>query len=61
MLRLFETLSEAAINVDLIIQATHEGNSNDITFTVAEADLELARAVSQKVLDQLGGIWRQEG
>jgi len=53
--RLFETLSEAGINVDLIIQATHEGSSNDITFTVAEADLELARAVSQKVLDQLGG------
>ena len=41
--------------MDLIIQATHEGSSNDITFTVAEADLELARAVSQKVLDQLGG------
>ena len=41
--------------MDLIIQATHEGSSNDITFTVAEADLELARAVCQKVLDQLGG------
>ena len=38
--RLFETLSEAGINVDLIIQATHEGSSNDLTFTVAEADLE---------------------
>ena len=30
--RLFESLSEAGINVDLIIQATHEGSSNDITF-----------------------------
>ena len=59
--RLFETLSEAGINVDLIIQATHEGSSNDITFTVAEADLELARAVSQKVLDQLGGDLASEG
>ena len=38
--RLFETLSGADINVDLIIQSTHEGSSNDITFTVAEADLE---------------------
>ncbi|WP_115081432.1 aspartate kinase [Synechococcus sp. N32] len=59
--RLFETLSEAGINVDLIIQATHEGSSNDITFTVAEADLELAHGVSQKVLDQLGGELAAEG
>ena len=34
--RLFETLSGADINVDLIIQSTHEGSGNDITFTVAE-------------------------
>ncbi|MFL2497008.1 MAG: aspartate kinase, partial [Parasynechococcus sp.] len=40
--RLFETLSGAGINVDLIIQSTHEGSSNDITFTVAEADLDAA-------------------
>nr|WP_115094658.1 aspartate kinase [Synechococcus sp. UW106] len=59
--RLFETLSDGGINVDLIIQATHEGSSNDITFTVAEADLELARGISQKVLDQLGGDLAAEG
>jgi len=53
--RLFETLSNAGINVDLIIQATHQGSSNDITFTVAETDLDLARQVSQSVLDELGG------
>jgi aspartate kinase len=59
--RLFETLSEADINVDLIIQATHEGSSNDITFTVAEKDLERAREMSQKVLNQLGGELAAEG
>ncbi|MDC3011720.1 aspartate kinase [Synechococcus sp. AH-736-G21] len=59
--RLFETLSEAGINVDLIIQSTHEGSSNDITFTVSEADLELARSVSQTVLDSLGGALAAEG
>ena len=59
--RLFETLSAAAINVDLIIQATHEGSSNDITFTVAETDLEQARQVSQSVLDSLGGELAAEG
>lgn len=53
--RLFETLSDAGINVDLIIQATHEGTSNDITFTVNEQDLALASDVSQSVLDALGG------
>ena len=52
---LFETLSEAGINVDLIIQATHEGNSNDITFTVNEQDLDRAHDVSQGVLNRLGG------
>ena len=59
--RLFETLSAADINVDLIIQATHEGSSNDITFTVAESDLEQARQVSQSVLDSLGGELAAEG
>jgi aspartate kinase len=59
--RLFETLSGADINVDLIIQSTHEGSSNDITFTVAEADLEAARRVSQSVLDSLGGELAAEG
>ena len=59
--RLFETLSTAGINVDLIIQATHEGSSNDITFTVAESDLEHARSVSQSVLDCLGGELAAEG
>ena len=59
--RLFETLSAADINVDLIIQATHEGSSNDITFTVAESDLVQARQVSQSVLDSLGGELAAEG
>ena len=59
--QLFETLSAAGINVDLIIQATHEGSSNDITFTVAETDMEHARNVSQSVLDGLGGELVAEG
>ena len=59
--RLFETLSGDGINVDLIIQSTHEGSSNDITFTVAEADLDAARRVSQTVLNSLGGELAAEG
>ena len=53
--QLFESLSEGGVNVDLIIQATHEGNSNDITFTVAENDLERARGICESLIQKLGG------
>ncbi|MEI8250478.1 MAG: aspartate kinase [Synechococcus sp. ELA057] len=51
---LFEALGEAGLNVDLIVQATHEGCSNDIAFTVADAEGERARQVCQTVLTELG-------
>ena len=53
--QLFESLSAGGVNVDLIIQSTHEGNSNDITFTVAESDLEKARSICETQLQTLGG------
>jgi len=52
--RLFEALSAAELNVDLIVQATHEGASNDIAFTLAETELERARTVCQELLTALG-------
>ena len=52
--RLFEALSGAGLNVDLIVQATHEGTSNDIAFTLADTELERARAVCQELLVALG-------
>jgi aspartate kinase len=52
--RLFEALGEAGVNVDLIVQATHEGSSNDIAFTVSDAEGERARAVCEQVLCDLG-------
>lgn len=52
--RLFEALGEAGVNVDLIVQATHEGSSNDIAFTVCDAEGERARAVCSQVLSDLG-------
>ena len=51
--QLFEALSNAGLSVDLIVQSTHEGSSNDIAFTVAEAQLEEAKAVCQNVLDAM--------
>lgn len=52
--RLFEALSAAGLNVDLIVQATHEGASNDIAFTLTETELERARTVCQELLTALG-------
>ncbi|MFN9923559.1 MAG: aspartate kinase [Cyanobacteriota bacterium] len=48
--RLFEALGAAGINVDLIVQATHEGTSNDIAFTLAAAQCERAEQVCREVL-----------
>ncbi len=53
--QIFETLSQANINVDLIIQATHDGNSNDIAFTVNEFDLTKTIEQCKLITNQLGG------
>ena len=53
--QIFETLSDASINVDLIIQATHDGNSNDITFTVNEFELTKTIEQCKFITKQLGG------
>ena len=53
--QIFETLSEASINVDLIIQATHDGKSNDIAFTVNEFDLTKTIEQCKLITNQLGG------
>ena len=52
---LFETLSNGGVNVDLIIQATHEGSSNDIAFTIAKKDLQRACELSKTVIKDIGG------
>ena len=51
--QLFEALSAAGLNVDLIVQSTHDGSSNDIAFTVAEAQLHDAERVSRDLLATL--------
>ena len=51
--QLFEALSGAGLSVDLIVQSTHEGSSNDIAFTVAEQQLEQAKAVCQAVMEAM--------
>jgi aspartate kinase len=68
---LFEALGAAGLNVDLIVQATHEVNAqndgspgaytNDIAFTLAEDDLERAHLVCREVLDSLGATLGEGG
>ncbi len=53
--QIFETLSKANINVDLIIQATHDGNSNDIAFTVNEFELTKTIEQCKLITNELGG------
>ena len=52
--QLFEALGAADLNVDLIVQASQDGGSNDIAFTLAEADLERASQVCRQVLSAMG-------
>ena len=52
---IFGPLSEASINVDMIVQSVSgDGQSTDMTFTVAENDLERAVETLKKLQEQLG-------
>ena len=52
---LFERLSKELVNVDLIIQSTHEGKSNDIAFTISKQDLIKSKNVCQELIQEIGG------
>ena len=52
--RLFQALSEANINVDMIIQNMAANNATDISFTVPKDDLKKAIGVSDQILKPLG-------
>ncbi|MGF1569652.1 MAG: aspartate kinase [Nodosilinea sp.] len=51
--RLFGELASQALNVDLIIQSIHEGNTNDIAFTLVKANLNRAEAVAEAIAPAL--------
>lgn len=52
--RLFGGIAIQNLNVDLIIQSIHEGNTNDITFTVERNYFDKAIAVADAILPALG-------
>ncbi|MEH1904068.1 MAG: aspartate kinase [Nostoc sp.] len=51
--RLFGEISRQKLDVDLIIQSIHEGNSNDIAFTVTTPILKRAEAVTAAIAPAL--------
>ena len=50
---LFGEISRQDIDVDLIIQSIHEGNTNDIAFTVVNKVLKQAEAVAEAIAPSL--------
>lgn len=51
--RLFGEIARQDLDVDLIIQSIHEGNTNDIAFTVVQASLTRAEAVAAAIAPAL--------
>ena len=52
--RVFNAMSRAKINVDIILQSAGKNGSNDISFTVAEADADAAKAALESAADAIG-------
>ncbi|WP_330082612.1 aspartate kinase [Methylocystis iwaonis] len=50
----FMPLSEAGINVDMIVQVVSEKGTTDMTFTVGSADYERAFAILDKIKAEIG-------
>lgn len=51
--RLFGEIASQDLDVDLIIQSIHDGNSNDIAFTVSQGSLTRAEAVAAAIAPAL--------
>jgi len=59
--RLFGEIARKNVDVDLIIQSIHEGNSNDIAFTVVKGLLNQAEAVATAIAPKLCSEQAQAG
>jgi aspartate kinase len=51
--KLFTEMGKKNVNVDLIIQSIHEGNSNDIAFTVDRSIMQRAQSVAEAIAPAL--------
>jgi len=51
---LFESLADANVNVDMIVQNTSTKGITDISFTMPSADMNVAESIVQRVADSIG-------
>jgi aspartate kinase len=51
--KIFSTLAEANIVVDMIIQNTRAGGLTDVTFTVTKADARVAEKIAREVAEEI--------
>jgi aspartate kinase len=51
--QLFKEMAEKDVDVDLIIQSIHEGNTNDIAFTVHQSIMRRAQSVAEAIAPAL--------
>ena len=51
--RIFNEIARQSLDVDLIIQSVHEGNLNDIAFTVVKKIIKQAEAVAEAIAPSL--------
>jgi len=52
--KIFSPISQAGINVDMIIQNRHSGKFNDLTFTVPTSDFEQAIELARRIAAEIG-------
>lgn len=52
--KIFSPISDANINVDMIIQNTRAGGQTDLTFTVPKPDFKQAMEIERKVAEDIG-------
>ncbi|HCU24363.1 MAG TPA: aspartate kinase [Deltaproteobacteria bacterium] len=52
--KIFEAISEANINVDMIVQNVSSEGFTDLTFTVPKSDLKRALVVIEKIAQEIG-------
>ena len=52
--KVFRTLANAKINVDIILQSIGRGNTQDISFTVTKSDLKEAEKVLNEMKEAIG-------
>jgi aspartate kinase len=54
--KIFSSLADANIVVDMIVQNVSHENYNDITFTVLKADGKKALKITQEIAEGIGGV-----